>query len=370
MHGVVVAQFLEGLVPFENSLGDPGPQVLGDGLLDIERDRLDRRGNRALGRFLLQVPAVDVPHEVLVVFLVGEVLPHRQEVAHAVVGLPRFVIGGRQTADAVMHLDLHAARIDDRLQVLHPAIDGGDPQLGVVLEDFDLGPSRPVLHEVERGAGSADRTADHLIVVHEGAGEVDDVAAFGIGHDGQRIEHAVAVGHRNRIGLGRTRAGQEANVATQYVQVVADLPEHPQHVVVEAQVHAADDVVAADTLGDRSQNDEFLFQVARLNENQQPLVVVPHLEEAIGRLHPLGHHVEFRLGMFSARSGGFDRREGRKRGMLGPSPLGHPETKGQDQRRHEKSASRFHRATPNCFYSLRVSPNRYAGPTYRLDGSD
>ena len=86
---VIVAELLEGLVPLENALSNVRPQILGNGVFDIELDWLDRGRDGAFRRFLLEVPAVDVADKVLVVFLVREVLPHREEVAHAVVGLPR-----------------------------------------------------------------------------------------------------------------------------------------------------------------------------------------------------------------------------------------------------------------------------------------
>ena len=60
-------------------------------------------GRRHLGRRvgLAQVPAIDVAHEAIVGAVLREVLDHRQEVAHAVVGQPRLIAGLRQPADRV-----------------------------------------------------------------------------------------------------------------------------------------------------------------------------------------------------------------------------------------------------------------------------
>jgi hypothetical protein len=357
---VVISELLEGLVPFENPLRHPGTQVLGNRLFDVEHDRLDRRGDGAFRRFFLEVPAVDVPHKVLVVFLVGEVLPHGKEVAHPVVGLTRLIVGGGQTADPVVHLDLDAAGIDHRLKVLHSAIDGRDAELGVVLEDLDLGPRRAIGDEMERRSRRADRTPDHLVIVHKRAGEIDNVAAFGVGHNGERVEHAVAIGHRNRVGLGSSRISQEADVAAHHVQIVADLLEDPDDVVVETEVHAADNVITADALGDRSEDDEFLIEVARLDEDQEPLVVVPHLEEAVfsGRLHSVGDQLELRLGML-ARARALRCRQGCQRGSaLGKGRRAERKTKGQHKRRNEKSACRFHKVTPTKLGLSAGGPDR------------
>ena len=131
------------------------------------------------------------------------------------------------------------------------------------------------------------------------------------------------------------------------VEVVADLLEDPQHVVVEAPAHAADDVVVADPLGDRGQDDEFLVEVARLDQDQQPLVVVPDLEETVSAdfIPSVSRSsLDLRARSWLRRLGG---RNGRQRRMLGDVRFERAEAEGQNQRREKKSGTRLHKPTPN-----------------------
>ncbi len=260
--GVVIAELLKRLVPFQDAFGHVRTKRFRHRFFDIKRDRLDRCRDASVRTFLLQVPTVDVADEVLVVLLVRKVLADREEIADAVVRLPRLVIGGGKTAETVMHGHLHAMRIDDGVQVLHAAINGVHAELDILLEGLDFPPGRAVGGEVERHSGKADRSTDPLVVVHKGPREIDHVAPIGIGDDGQRIKDAVAIGHRDGFGLRCSRIGRKPHIAAKHMDIVADLLEYPEHVVVEAPGHATDHVVVANPLGDRGQDDEFLVEVA------------------------------------------------------------------------------------------------------------
>ena len=92
--------------------GDHVREVLiGDGVIDVEGDRLYRLGERGVGVFLLQTPAVDVVDEPRVVVRLAEVFVHRRKVADAVVLQPRRHRLLGELADAEVDADLNVSRI-------------------------------------------------------------------------------------------------------------------------------------------------------------------------------------------------------------------------------------------------------------------
>ena len=80
---------------------------------------------------------------------------------HAVVGDAGRVTCGRQPADAVVHVDLHAAGIGHGLELLHARVDGRHLQLDVAREGLHLGPGGTVGRERH-----SQRPADLLVVNH------------------------------------------------------------------------------------------------------------------------------------------------------------------------------------------------------------
>ena len=70
---------------------------------------------------LLQIPAIDVPHEAIVGRSFCEKsLIDRQKVTDAIVGQPRLVTGTRQFADRIVDVDRRPAAVGDRFDILVP----------------------------------------------------------------------------------------------------------------------------------------------------------------------------------------------------------------------------------------------------------
>ena len=103
------AGLLEGIVPHLDAFTDRLPILERHGLLDPEHDGLLGRRHRRRRIGFLEVPAVDVAHEPVLVDILRKVLQCRHEVADAIVGQPRPVAVLRQQAERVVHRDRRAA---------------------------------------------------------------------------------------------------------------------------------------------------------------------------------------------------------------------------------------------------------------------
>ena len=267
------AGLLEGVVPGLDPLADRLAVLEGNRLLDPEDDRLLRRRDDGRRVGLLEMPAVDEPHEAVLVDLLREVLEGRDEVAHAVVREPRSVAVLRQQAQRVVDGDGGAAGIGHGVDVAGAprAVGGRDLDLDVVGEALDPRPGGAVAGEGEARQGLRDLCQ----VGEEDRGQVDDVASRRPGGGDRHAEqHAVGVGEVDRLLFGAALVGEEPHVAADHVDVVVDLAELPHPVIAEAEAHAAEEEAVADAAGDRG-GDEKLLAEHRIGEFGVDLVVLP-----------------------------------------------------------------------------------------------
>ena len=253
--GAGEAGLLEGFVPGLDPLTDRLPVAERDRLLDPKHDRLLRRRDRGRGISLLEVPAVDVADEAVLVDILREVLEGGDEVADPVVGEARPVAGLRQHADGIVDVDGDAAAVGDSVEfgLATRAVGGGDFELRIVREVLHPRPRGAIAGEGEAG----ERAADLGEIGHEDRRQVDDRRAVGgIGGDRHTEQHAVGVGQIDCLLLGAPLVGEEADIAADDVDVVVDFAKLPDPVVTESPAHAAEELAVADPLGDRDQHEQ------------------------------------------------------------------------------------------------------------------
>ena len=253
------ARLLEGLVPGLDAGPDRRPVAERNRLLDPEHDRLLRRRYRGLGIGLLELPAVDVADESVLIDLLGEVLERRHEVADAVVGEPRGVGVLRQQADRVADVDRHAPAVGhgvDRGRATR-AVGGRHLEFDVVGKHLDAAPGRTVTGEGEAG----EQGRDPRQVGEEHGREVDQMAPAGAAAlDRQAEQDAVGVGEVDRLLLGAALGREEPDVAAHHLDRLVHLAELPHPIVAEAQAHAPEQRPLADPAGDAREHEELLAE--------------------------------------------------------------------------------------------------------------
>lgn len=219
------------------------------------------------------MPAIDVTNEVFIISGVGEVLDDGVEEADAIIGNTGLVAIGDERADAVVNLNLDATSIGDSVEIAsHAGIDGGDVDLDIHREGFDIAESGSVASEEEAGADGA---ADLFIIAEEDAGEIDEVSAgVGFGEDRESVEDAITVSDLDGVGFRGTGFGTEAGIAADDVKFVADLFEAPDDFVAEAPAHATDNHAAADAFGDGGNDKVVFIKMGGCNFNEELLFLV------------------------------------------------------------------------------------------------
>ena len=208
-HDVLESELLESLVPAEHAAADRLAPQLGEGVVEVEDDRLDRFDELAALPCLhvggLHAPAVD-DREILDLILLAVEPGHAGEedadarIRHA--GLRR-LLGQQQ--DRARHLHGHRLvllELDESQQVGRDGVGKVGLDRDVVLEGLDLVDGRTFALELAGDAHHAARTLDRgegLVVAREEFGHVH--------HDGR----AVAVVADELVGVDDRRQGAAAD---------------------------------------------------------------------------------------------------------------------------------------------------------------
>ena len=198
LDGVEDAALLgERAVPVLDALADKAAVAHGHGVLDVEDDGLLGRAERERGVALLDVPAVGVADDGLVVGELAEVAVCRCEVADALVGLAGLeVLAALDAADGVVELLQDAAgggHLDGDLDVVGEGLgldDLGEPGVGAACGSAEEvgGLAREEVVEGDDGLAAGAHANDRYIKEHAVGKDVLDrvlrfLVAGGAGRD-------------------------------------------------------------------------------------------------------------------------------------------------------------------------------------------